>query len=118
MAAGDTGQGAAAGEHRFLRTGAQYIASQRDGRQVYYKGEVIEDVATHPATGGGVQTIARLYDQQHAAPTQDVMTYLRPDGERATVSFMVPRTKEDLRRRRAATATCRGCCWPPCCWRR
>jgi 4-hydroxyphenylacetate 3-monooxygenase len=92
----------ASGRHRFLMTGEQYLASQRDGRVVYYKGEVIEDVTTHPATGGGIHTIARLYDQQHDPAHQDALTYVRPDGERATVSFMVPRTKDELRRRRAA----------------
>ncbi|MGE0746213.1 MAG: 4-hydroxyphenylacetate 3-hydroxylase N-terminal domain-containing protein [Rhodospirillales bacterium] len=88
--------------HKFLMTGEQYLESQRDGRVVYYKGEVIEDVTTHPATGGGIRTIARLYDHQHDPAHQDAMTYLRSDGERASMSFMVPRTKEDLRRRRRA----------------
>ena len=38
----------------FVKSAEEYRASMRDGRRVYYKGELIEDVVTHPATGGGV----------------------------------------------------------------
>jgi 4-hydroxyphenylacetate 3-monooxygenase len=87
---------------KFLRTGEDYINAQRDGRVVFYRGEQI-DVTTHPATAGGINTIARLYDQQFDPAYRDILTYERPeDGARATISFMIPRTKEDLRRRRKA----------------
>jgi 4-hydroxyphenylacetate 3-monooxygenase len=87
---------------KFLKTGEDYINAQRDGRVVYYRGKQI-DVTEHPATAGGIKTIARLYDQQFDPAYRDILTYERPeDGERATISFMIPRTKEDLRRRRLA----------------
>jgi aromatic ring hydroxylase len=32
-----------------LRTAAEYVASLRDGRSVFYRGTRVEDVTTHPA---------------------------------------------------------------------
>ena len=37
-----------------LRTGEDYINSLKDDREVYYKGERVEDVTTHEATAGGI----------------------------------------------------------------
>lgn len=84
----------------FVKSAEEYRASMRDGRRVYYKGELIEDVVTHPATGGGVETIAGLFEDQLRAETQNLLTYVRDDGARATASYFLPRTKEDLRWRR------------------
>ena len=38
-----------------LRTPEQYKESLRDGREVYYRGEKVEDVTTHPVIGKAVQ---------------------------------------------------------------
>ena len=35
----------------YLKTGEEYVKSLQDGREVYYKGERVEDVTTHLATG-------------------------------------------------------------------
>lgn len=88
----------------FLRTGDDYKESLRDGREVWYGGERIADVTAHPLTAAAIAWNARIYDAQHAqhAPeTRDVLTYLRPDGARAATSWLVPRTPEDLARKRA-----------------
>ena len=42
-------------------TGAEYIASLRDGREVYIDGERVADVTAHPAFRNAVRSIARLY---------------------------------------------------------
>lgn len=86
----------------FLKTGEEYKESLRDGREVWYQGERIHDVTTHFATAGGIDLIARSYDEQHAPETQDVLTFVRQDGARISKAWMVPRTKEDLKSRRAA----------------
>jgi 4-hydroxyphenylacetate 3-monooxygenase len=83
-----------------LRTGAQYIESLRDGRDVIYKGERVEDVTTHEATAGGIRQVADIYDMQFDPEFGRLLTYQRPDGARVTASYLVPRTKEDLRFRR------------------
>ncbi len=40
------------------KTGAEHIASLRDGRTVYIDGALVEDVTTHPAFRNSVQSSA------------------------------------------------------------
>jgi 4-hydroxyphenylacetate 3-monooxygenase len=84
----------------FVRTSDEYRESLRDGREVWYRGERIEDVTTHPATAGLVDVVARLFDSQHLPETQDVTTYLREDGQRVSACWLAPRTREELALRR------------------
>lgn len=86
-------------EKTFLKGAADYLESVRDDRHVVYKGERI-DVTTHPATAGGIQTIADIFEDQLRPETRDVLTYVRDDGARVTASYFVPRTREDLAWRR------------------
>ena len=46
-------------------TGAEYLESLRDGREVYVYGERVKDVTTHPAFRNAARSIARLYDALH-----------------------------------------------------
>jgi|RhiMetdeSRZDD1v2_1073273.scaffolds.fasta_scaffold425062_1 4-hydroxyphenylacetate 3-monooxygenase len=87
-------------ERTFLGGAAGYLASMRDGRQVYYKGELIDDVVEHPATAGGIATLADVFEDQLRPGTQDLLSYVREDGARVTASYFLPRTKDDLRWRR------------------
>ena len=41
-------------------TGAEYLESLKDGREVYIYGERVKDVTTHPAFRNAARTIARL----------------------------------------------------------
>ena len=84
------------------RTGAQYIARlQEQAAAVYLHGERVQDVTTHPALRNGVHSLAALYDMQHDAALRDVMTYTSPTtGDRVGLSFIMPRTRHDLERRR------------------
>ena len=95
------------------RTGRQYIEGlQKQPREVWLRGERVKDVTTHPALANGVRAIASLYDMQHDPGLREAMTYVSPtSGERVGLSFIVPRTREDLERRRDmmlhwARATC------------
>ena len=86
-----------------VRTGAQYIASLRDGRTVYVNGERVADVTEHPAFHGAVRSIAHLYDLAASPEHRDVMTFPSPStGEPVNKCFLVPRTAEDLAARRRA----------------
>jgi 4-hydroxyphenylacetate 3-monooxygenase len=70
--------------------------------EVWIRGERIEDVTTHPALRNGVRSVADLYDMQLDPGLQEEMTYASPtDGEPVGLSFLIPRTVEDLERRRA-----------------
>ena len=85
-------------------TGDQYIERLRDGREVYYRGERIEDVTTHPVTEGMIASQAALYDLQHETEHRETLTYEVPEtGERAPMFYKRPRTREDLEDRRRAS---------------
>ena len=87
-------------QKHYLKTGEEFIRSLQDDREVYYKGERVDDVTTHEATAGGIRQVADIYDQQFDEEAQKVLTYEREDGARATAAYLIPRTKDDLRFRR------------------
>jgi 4-hydroxyphenylacetate 3-monooxygenase len=84
------------------RTGAQYLAGLRARKtEVWLRGERGTDVTTHPGLAGGARTIASLYDMQSSEKHRDQMTFICPDsGDTLGLSFIIPRTREDLERRR------------------
>jgi len=85
------------------RTGQQYVDGLRaQDREVWLGGERVKDVTTHPGLRNGMRAIAALYDMQHDPGRRDEMTYVSPStGERVGLSFIIPRTREELERRRA-----------------
>jgi 4-hydroxyphenylacetate 3-monooxygenase len=85
------------------RTGQEYIEGLRAQEcEIWLRGERVKDVTTHPGLANGVRAIAALYDMQHDPTLRDAMTYASPtSGERVGLSFIVPRTREELERRRA-----------------
>ncbi|MET0850637.1 MAG: 4-hydroxyphenylacetate 3-monooxygenase, oxygenase component, partial [Candidatus Rokuibacteriota bacterium] len=85
------------------RTGAQYLTGLRaQPRDVHLGGQRVEDVTTFPGLAGGARSVAALYDMQHDPALRDAMTYLSPTtGERVGLSFITPKTTDDLARRRA-----------------
>jgi 4-hydroxyphenylacetate 3-monooxygenase len=88
------------------RTGGEYIASLKDGRAVYVNGERVDDVTEHSAFRGAIESTAELYDLAAAAEHRDVMTYASPrTGKPVNTTFLLPRTRDDLTRRRAALQT-------------
>ena len=55
-------------------TGAEYLESIRDGREIWIYGERVKDVTTHPAFRNTVRMIARLYDALHDPARKDTLT--------------------------------------------
>ncbi|MBA3416622.1 MAG: 4-hydroxyphenylacetate 3-hydroxylase, partial [Chloroflexia bacterium] len=89
-----------------IRTGEEYRASIRDGREVWIDGEKVADVPSHPAFKPLVDIRARIYDLAHEPATQDAMTWLDPEtGERCAVGPRLPRTAADWRAKRRAVDT-------------
>ncbi|MCK9551849.1 4-hydroxyphenylacetate 3-hydroxylase N-terminal domain-containing protein [Aquamicrobium sp.] len=86
-------------------TGAEYIESLRDGREVYMNGERVADIPSHPAFRNSVRSIARLYDAMHAESTKDLLT--RPiEGGGYTFRYFLPSaSKEELIASQQAIAT-------------
>lgn len=87
-----------------LRTGAQYLEALRDEREVWISGQRVADVTEEPGFRNMARTLAQWYDFQHDPAVHDLVTYETPDGDRAHISYIEPRSKEDLRRRGAAFA--------------
>jgi 4-hydroxyphenylacetate 3-monooxygenase len=87
-----------------LRTGEQYLQSIRaDGRRVFVDGEEVHDVTSHHAFGEAAKTIAGLFDISADPANRDLMTFASPaTGQPVNRIWQVPRSIDDLRRRRAA----------------
>jgi 4-hydroxyphenylacetate 3-monooxygenase len=86
------------------RTGAEYLQGLRDHpREVWIHGErVLGDISEHAAFRNITRNIAALYDMQHDPALRDDMTYVSPtSGERVGLSFIQPKSLEDLSRRTA-----------------
>lgn len=84
------------------RTGEEYLQGLRtEPREIWMCGERVEDVTTHPGLANGARAIASLYDMQCDPKYRDAMTFVSPGtGNRLGMSFIVPRTREELEARR------------------
>ena len=84
------------------RSGQQYIDHlAKHPAEVWIRGEKVDDVTTHPAFQNGVRSLASLYDLQTDPATKDAMTFKSPSsGDPVGLSFIVPKTVEDLVKRR------------------
>src|SRR5271168_3656297 len=85
------------------KTGAEHLASLRDGRTVYIDGELVADVTAHPAFRNACRSAALLYDFQARPENLDLMTF-QPDGSdrRINRGWQMPRNYDELVKRRKA----------------
>jgi 4-hydroxyphenylacetate 3-monooxygenase len=85
------------------KTGAEHIASLRDGRAVYLDGTRVDDVTTHPAYRNAVASAGLLYDYQARPENLELMTFL-PDGgaRRVNRCWQMPHDLDELVQRRKA----------------
>ncbi len=81
------------------RTGEEFLKGLKARkREVWLGDERVDDVVDHPAFSGAAHQLASVFDRQHEYPDDCLM----PDpetGELINVSHMIPRSKEDLKRR-------------------
>ena len=85
-------------------TGESYMASLRDGREVWIDGERVEDVTTHPAFRNAARSVARLYDVLHDPAHRAVMLAEDRQGIVTHPFFMPAYTSQDLLAARDAIA--------------
>ncbi|MFF1421824.1 4-hydroxyphenylacetate 3-hydroxylase family protein [Streptomyces sp. NPDC058280] len=78
-----------------MRTGAEYLAALRDGREVYVDGARVEDVTAHPAFSPIARTVAELYDVA-ADPKSRMSCVDEATGEETNRVFTAPRTPREL----------------------
>ena len=90
------------------RTGSQFLEGLRKTRrEIWVDGERIDDVTTHPKLSGGAESLAAMFDRQHAYAAECL--YKDPEtGEPTNVSHMIPRSKDELRQRHAGTRAAVG----------
>jgi 4-hydroxyphenylacetate 3-monooxygenase len=83
-------------ERNGARRGADVLARLRERPPaLWYRGEPVMDVTTHPAFRGGVATLAELYDLQwlHAG---ECLFESPASGHKVPRSFQLPRTSDQL----------------------
>ncbi|HET9131788.1 MAG TPA: 4-hydroxyphenylacetate 3-hydroxylase N-terminal domain-containing protein, partial [Terriglobia bacterium] len=87
-------------------TGADYLESLRDGREIFIYGERVEDVTTHPAFRNTARMTARLYDALHDPVHQKNLTLPTDTGNGSFTHayFKAPKTPDDLLTGRNAIA--------------
>ena len=81
------------------RTGKQFLEGLRGERELWLGEERVDDVVDHPALAGAARSLAALFDLQH----ERAGDCLEPDpetGELVNASHMIPRSRDDLQRRR------------------
>lgn len=87
-----------------LFTGAEYLESLRDGRNVYLNGEKVADVTKHPAFRGCARSVSQMYDALHDSKSADTLTALDEFGTRTHKFFKPSRNVQDLVEAREAIA--------------
>jgi 4-hydroxyphenylacetate 3-monooxygenase len=87
-------------------TGAEYLESLQDGREVYIYGERVKDVTRHPAFRNAAASAAKLYDALHDAKSKDLLTTTTDTGSEGYTHrfFKAARSREDLIGQRDAMA--------------
>lgn len=87
-------------------TGAEFLESLRDGREVYIYGERVDDVTRHPAFRNSAVSVAKLYDALHDQKSRDVLTAATDTGSGGYTHkfFKVARSREEVVAQRDAIA--------------
>jgi 4-hydroxyphenylacetate 3-monooxygenase len=84
------------------RTGEQYLKDlEATKREVWIGGERIDSVVDHPFTAQAARSMAAWFDLQFAYPNE-LLVSDEETGEPINASHMIPRSKDDLRRREMA----------------
>ena len=81
------------------RTGEQFLERLRKtSRMVWLGNERVDDVTAHPELAGAASTLAGVFDRQHQYADECLIA--DPEtGEPVSISHMIPRSVEDLKRR-------------------
>jgi 4-hydroxyphenylacetate 3-monooxygenase oxygenase component len=83
------------------RTGSQFLDGLRKTkREIWVDGERVGDVTSHPKLRGGAESLAAIFDRQHAYAAECLFTHPET-GQRTNVSHMIPRSRDELQHRHA-----------------
>jgi 4-hydroxybutyryl-CoA dehydratase/vinylacetyl-CoA-Delta-isomerase len=92
-----------------LRSPEQYLEGLRDGREVYYRGERVEDVTEHAELGIAARHAALDFTLAED-PHFNELAVTKDEGESYSTYYRVPRSEDDLlkRSRLIETSTARA----------
>ncbi|HKZ02575.1 MAG TPA: 4-hydroxyphenylacetate 3-hydroxylase N-terminal domain-containing protein, partial [Pyrinomonadaceae bacterium] len=82
-----------------LRSPEQYKESLKDGRAVFYRGERVPDVTSHPHLGIAVEHASIDYRVAEDARYQKLATAKGPNGDLVSRYYHIPRNSDDLLKR-------------------
>ena len=87
-------------------TGAEYLESLRDNREIYIYGDRVKDVTTHPAFRNSAASIARLYDALHDPASKEELCWETDTGNGGYTHkfFRFAANADELRQQRDAIA--------------
>ena len=84
------------------RTGKQFLDGlSGDAREIWLNGEKITHPLEHAELRAAAESMARVFDLQHEH-ADEMLAPSPDDGRLVNVTHLIPRTKEDLERRRRA----------------
>lgn len=83
-----------------VKTGAQHIASLRDGREIFLDGRLVADATTDPAFRGAIASVGKMFDFHSAPENRALMTFETDTGTRANRIWELPESYEALKTRR------------------
>ena len=72
-----------------MRTPRQFLDSLRDGREVFYRGKKVDDVAAHGVIGVAARHAAKLFEMERGYRSEEL-------GEEVSQYFRFPRSAADL----------------------
>lgn len=81
-----------------LKTPEEYVASLRDGREVWFRGERVDDVTTHPVLSKSVKLGTLPYHMAQDPRYRD-LAVVNGDGRQFSRYYLVPRSADDLLQR-------------------
>ena len=91
-----------------ILTADDYLESLRDGREIWYDGEKIKDITTHPAFKYAARSVARFYDVMHDKDRQDELLLTDSHGITTHKFFAPSYSSEELLAARSAIALSQG----------
>ncbi|MEW6256945.1 MAG: 4-hydroxyphenylacetate 3-hydroxylase N-terminal domain-containing protein [Pseudomonadota bacterium] len=83
-----------------VKTGAEHIASLKDGREIYLDGRKVADPTTDPAFRRAIASVGQMFDFQSAPENRALMTFETDTGTRANRIWELPESYEALKTRR------------------
>jgi 4-hydroxyphenylacetate 3-monooxygenase oxygenase component len=85
------------------RTGKQFLEGLRQGgREIWLRGEKITHPLDHPELREAALSLARVFDVQHQHADEMLAPSPADGSRRVNVTHLIPRSREDLERRRRA----------------